>query len=227
MGVLTTDLARRQALAMSVVREPCFTAEDPPLAMGCALCGHPPYGHGCAILGAHEYEVPSAELMAERLRLYRALGLHRRRMCEAEFCRDHACVAVPEPVDSVLEAAPFAAGPAVVDALEAAEVIALHPTTSLLPDTSSPSRDDVRPTAQAATWSTPGRRRRAILHPPPFDRVGVGARTRHPTAMPEHAQDAPTRRPRSYLGRVYPPNRPEPVGWHQQRQPTTFREGVR
>ncbi|GAA0934475.1 hypothetical protein GCM10009560_41710 [Nonomuraea longicatena] len=196
----------------------CFTAEDPPLAMRCALCGHPPYAHGSAILGAHEYEVPSAELMAEWLRLYRALGLHRRRISEAG-----TCVTMPEPVDSVWEAAPvdepFAA---CEDSSEAAEVIAPHRTTSFLPDGPNPVQDDIRPTEQAA----PGSRRRAILRPPYVGRVGVGARRRLSSATPEHVRDASTGWPRSYPGRVYPPNRPEPVGW-QQRPPATLRGGER
>ncbi|GAA0917221.1 hypothetical protein [Nonomuraea longicatena] len=89
MAVVTPDLvspsARRYPAVSTLVREQCFTAENPPLALGCAVCGHPPYAHGCSALGAHDYEVPSAESMAERLNLYTALGLHRRRMSKAEF----------------------------------------------------------------------------------------------------------------------------------------------
>ncbi|MEV4159027.1 hypothetical protein [Nonomuraea dietziae] len=96
---------RRVAPTRAVaVREPCYSAQNPPLAMGCARCGHPPYRHGCDVIGEHEYVVPSAELMAERLSLYVSLGLHRRRMSDAQPIRDHQCArATVELVEEITE----------------------------------------------------------------------------------------------------------------------------
>ncbi|MFB9527414.1 hypothetical protein [Nonomuraea roseola] len=97
---------RRRAASTPVVtvREPCYSEKHPPLAMGCARCGHPPYLHGCDVIGEHEYVVPSAELMAERLSLYVSLGLHRRRMSDAQPIRDHQCArATVELVEEITE----------------------------------------------------------------------------------------------------------------------------
>ncbi|WP_406311448.1 hypothetical protein OHA77_22015 [Streptosporangium sp. NBC_01639] len=55
----------------------CF-ADDPPMPMGCALCGHPPHAHGCPGQAAdHDYAQPSGALLAERLELRHRLGLGR------------------------------------------------------------------------------------------------------------------------------------------------------
>ncbi|WP_433247498.1 hypothetical protein ACQPYK_47130 [Streptosporangium sp. CA-135522] len=54
----------------------CFTG-DPPMPMGCALCGHPPYAHGCPGRPAdHDYAQPSGTLIAERLETRHRLGPH-------------------------------------------------------------------------------------------------------------------------------------------------------
>ncbi|WP_440100238.1 hypothetical protein [Streptosporangium sp. H16] len=55
----------------------CF-AENLPLPMGCAVCGHAPYAHGCPGQAAdHEYAQPSGEVMAARLETRRRIGLGR------------------------------------------------------------------------------------------------------------------------------------------------------
>jgi hypothetical protein len=227
LGLAPRPARRRQAPAAPVVREPCFTREDPPLAMGCAVCGHPPYAHGCSAVGAHEYEVPSAELMAERLSLYVALGLHRRRMSEAEFRRDHACAPAPEQASGELDAVRPAEKPldgpaaAVSAATPLVEVAAEQDaTTPHAPE--SQTRDDVR---RIAAVPPPRGRRRPVLRRSSGSRSGALARALPPRAATRaHTPDASSRQ-RSQ-GRVFPPNRPEPVGWHQPGQIAT-RGGVR
>lgn len=61
------------------VAEPCghFSADAPPMPMGCGQCGHPPYAHGCDDLVDHAYEQPTAQQMVERLDTRRQLGLGR------------------------------------------------------------------------------------------------------------------------------------------------------
>ncbi|GAA0916127.1 hypothetical protein GCM10009560_11050 [Nonomuraea longicatena] len=225
MTVLTADVAarparRRQVSAGPVVREPCFTREDPPLAMGCAVCGHPPYAHGCSSVGAHEYEVPSAVLMAERLRLYTALGLHRRRMSAAVFRREHVCAPAPEQaaddVDAVqVEAKPLdgqAAAPAAT--IPDVEVAAVRRPTPHPAESPTPSRDDVDRIAVSPL--RPGGRRRPVLRRPWADRSGALARASGSAAHAHTPHMPPRQRP--HRGRIFPPNRPEPVGWHQREQ---------
>jgi hypothetical protein len=234
-----TDLAprpapRHRAPAVPVVPEPCFTTGDPPLPMGCALCGHPPYAHGCSAVGAHDYEVPSAALMAERLHLYTALGLHRRRMSEAEFQREHVCA--PAQVASEADAAQGGnsplGGPAdpVSATTPAAETDSVRAATPRPSGARPPDRWDVHRIGQTPTVPPPGRRRTAV--PPASARPsGVYAQVRSPRAARVHTPDVSPRQ-RPHRGRVpsaNPPNRPnrperpqqperpEPAG-RQQRQ---------
>ncbi|GAA0916332.1 hypothetical protein [Nonomuraea longicatena] len=227
MAILT-ELAprharRRQAPAEPVVRESCFSLQDPPLAMGCEVCGHPPYAHGCSSVGAHEYEVPSAVLMAERLHLYTALGLHRRRMSAAEFRREHVCAPAPEQaaaddVDAVqVEAKPLE-GQAVATAVTIpdVEVAAVRRPMPRSAESPAPSRDGVDRIAVSPLRS--GGRRRPVLGRPSADRSGAFSRARPSRATARaHAPDM-SHRKRDHRGRTFPPNRPEPVGWHQQAQ---------
>ncbi|GAA0950107.1 hypothetical protein GCM10009560_69160 [Nonomuraea longicatena] len=233
MTVLTADVAarparRRHAPAAPVVREPCFTREDPPLAMGCAVCGHPPYAHGCSSVGAHEYEVPSAVLMAERLHLYVALSLHRRRMSTAEFRREHVCAPAPEQAadESVMQAEEkaFDSPAAVVSATASnVEVAAVRRPTPHPAESPAPSRDGVDRIAVAPLRS--GGRLRPVPGRPSADRSGAFGRARRPRAATHvHAPDMSSRQ-HPHRGRTFPPNRPEPVGWHQ-REPTAVAEGV-
>ncbi|GAA0953088.1 hypothetical protein GCM10009560_75570 [Nonomuraea longicatena] len=207
MSGVALDFRRLAARQTDAVREPCFTREGPPLAMGCAVCGHPPYAHGCSSVGAHEYEVPSAVLMAERLHLYTALGLHRRRMSVAEFRREHVCAPAPEQVASELEAVQVEAEP--FDGLDTAatvtapdvEVAAARHTMPRSAEPPAPSRDGVDRIAVSPLRS--GGRRRPVLRRPWADRSGAFPRAgRLQAATRVHAPDMPPRW-RSRRGRTF------------------------
>jgi hypothetical protein len=210
-----------------VVREPCFTAEVPPLPMGCAVCGHPPYAHGCSSVGAHDYEVPSAEQMAERLGRYVALGLHRRRMSEAEFRRDHPCAPVPVRAADELdtgraEETPLDGQAAAVSAETSHVEVAAELDVTMLgaSESPAPARDDVRRLAAAAPH---GGRRQPVLRRSPSRRLGTFASARSSKGVTRaHTPDV-SRRQRS--DRVFRSNRPEPVGWRRHEHPAAA-EGV-
>jgi hypothetical protein len=210
-------------------RESCFTLEDPPLALGCAMCGHPPYAHGCDAVGGHEYEVPSAELIAERLSLYVELGLHQRPVSETEFRRDHACVTLPEQVAGELDAMqaeekPLDGGAAAVSAATphaavSAEQDATTPHTSR---SQPPTCDDVHPVPAISPPLSD--RRRPTLRRQAVGRSGSFARMRPSGATRVHPPDVSSRR-RSPRGRLFPPNRHEPVGRRRHEHPAAA-EGV-
>jgi hypothetical protein len=193
---------------LDTVREACFTAGEPPLLMGCAMCGHPPYAHGCSAVGVHDYEVPSAELMAERLGLYVALGLHRRRMSEAEFRREHVCA--PERVEGEVNATQGGENPlsGCAAASPATETGTMRAATHRSSGVRPPVRGDVHRVGRVPVAPSPGCR--WTTAPQPFAHPsGVLTRTRLPRAARAHAPDA-LLRPHPHRGRLFPPNPPNP-----------------
>jgi hypothetical protein len=74
---------------------PCFSAERPPLPMGCAVCGHPPYDHGCLHVETHDYRVPSTGQAAARWELIRAARLDELRMPARDWVRPAECLPAP------------------------------------------------------------------------------------------------------------------------------------